>query len=487
MIRQITLILLIIFAAANPEQVYACSFEDTNGDSLILSTGQASISGQSLIILNGVTFSNVVYNNIPLNLDIANLRWSVDPPYPSAGLLDLTTASVILIGDNDIRFERLTYAGNLYNVTIVLNPDGTFSGKDVSEWQEGSVDDSPVTDFGSWIGSGGLDETSEDNPRFTLNLCDTRSIRIAVDSEVDNYLYLLDEDGNIVAENDDRDSAGGNLNAAIDATLDRGIYTIVVATYNPGETDIFNISVAPDPDAPGSNFLGGALNLIAIPGSNFVSYASLGGRVSNAATGEPIVGAEIDVNSFVAGFSSVIAYSNNTGYYFLRVFSDRLQAGNTFWANAAAIGCTPSENQFTTVDPITKHAVIDFGLADCVDQDDSNNGDNTGNGDTVPEDSSISIETASCTAVRFSFGTIQYNEINVSGTASGPVGAFINGTNSLQCTAWTNCERQPGEPASTNWTDYSTTTTASPQNWTWTLAGTASGNSATATVNCPTI
>jgi len=489
MIRHITLISVLLFTTAYPEQVYACSFEDTNGDSLILSTGQATISGPSLLTLDGITFGDVIYNSISLNLDIANLRWTVDPPYPPAGLLDLTTASVILIGDNDIRFEKISYAGNLYNATIVVNPDGTLSGKDVSEWQEGSVDVSPFTDFGSWTGSGGTDETSEDNPRFTLNICDTQSIRIELDSEVDNYLFLLDEEGNIVAENDDRLDEFDNLNAAIDVTLERGTYTIVVATWNPGETDIFDISVGPDPDDPNPNpsFLGGALNLFAIPGTAFVSYASVGGRVSDAGTGEPIVAAEVEVNSFVAGFPSTTVFSNNSGDYFLRVFANRLQAGNTFWANAAVEGCTPSENQSALVNPATNHAIINFNLAGCIQQDDPNNGNNAGNGDDEPEDSAISIEAASCTAVRFSFGSIQFNEINVSGTASGPVGAFVTGTNSLQCTAWTNCERQDGEPATTNWTDYSTTTILSPQNWNVTLQGTISSANATATFACPTV
>lgn len=453
-----------------------CALDDANGDNLVLSTGRARVSSQTSIILDDITYDNSTYSNVEINLDVNTLTWSVERPFPPAGGLDFSNAEVTLIGDNDIRFRGIDYLGVLYDVTLVLHLDGTFSAKDVGLFT-GGVSETNSSGFGSWNNSGGEDATSDDNPRYTLTLCNTQSIVIDLTSGADTYLYLLDSNGNIIAENDDRDFDAGDYNSRIEITLAAGDYTVVVATFFTGESDTFDIEVD-------TNSGDGALNLRAIPGTSFVDYASVGGRVTDSQSGEPISGAEILVFDFLAGNPDVTVFSNSTGDYFLRIFADRLRA-NTFNAVAAAEGCDDSAAVFGIVNA-DNHATINFSL-DCGEQDNPDDGSNGGNGDDDSETGSISIEAASCTAVRFSFGTIQYNEINLSGTASGPVGASVSGTVDLECSAWTNCERQSGEPASTSWTDYSTTTTASPQGWTANLQSTINSYSASTSFDCPTM
>lgn len=104
--------------------------------------------------------------------------------------------------------------------------------------------------------------------------------------------------------------------------------------------------------------------------------------------------------------------------------------------------------------------------------------------DPVGETLSLIIDSAACSVgERFSFGTIVYDVINASGSASGPEGSFIN---NVQCSAWTDCERGPGEPASTTWTYETTTYVATPQYFSVTLTGIGESLFETETLQCPT-
>ena len=90
------------------ESSFAISMEDTNGDGLVLSTGQASIASPTSVLLDGLTYAGIVYDGVEINFDINTLEWSVTGPFPPAGVLDFTDAGVMLPGDNDIRFSGLT-------------------------------------------------------------------------------------------------------------------------------------------------------------------------------------------------------------------------------------------------------------------------------------------------------------------------------------------------------------------------------------------
>ena len=47
-----------------------------------------------------------------------------------------------------------------------------------------------------------------------------------------------------------------------------------------------------------------------------------------------------------------------------------------------------------------------------------------------------------------------YYKVHLTGTATGPVGAEVKGTNQ-QCQEWTDCQRREGQPATTHWTEES--------------------------------
>ena len=83
----------------------------------------------------------------------------------------------------------------------------------------------------------------------------------------------------------------------------------------------------------------------------------------------------------------------------------------------------------------------------------------------LPEETTevtVTISSATCEAVRFSFGSIMYIDVSVSGSASGPVGTYLTlpavgipseTPEEYSCGDWgDNCQRDPGEPPVTYWT-----------------------------------
>lgn len=73
---------------------------------------------------------------------------------------------------------------------------------------------------------------------------------------------------------------------------------------------------------------------------------------------------------------------------------------------------------------------------------------------TGRSDLTIAISSASCVNTKYvSYADIWSVKVSASGNASGPVGTRITMGYVLKCSAWANCIRQPGEPATTNWTE----------------------------------
>lgn len=109
-----------------------------------------------------------------------------------------------------------------------------------------------------------------------------------------------------------------------------------------------------------------------------------------------------------------------------------------------------------------------------------------GTGSSSDETTSLEITNISCTVgERFSFGTIAFNVLKMSGTASGPVGSFLSGAD--QCSAWSGCERLQGQSSGTGWEMETTTGVWSPQSACVTLFGGDGFNfHQCAEANCPT-
>ena len=213
------------------------------------------------------------------------------------------------------------------------------------------VDELIHTDTGSFSNSAGLDHEDPSNPTYTMTLSAEQEVYISVSSiSVDAYLYLLDEQGEVIAEDDD---SGGDSNPLLQGILPAGLYFVVVATYFEGESGSFELEAQPEE--------GGVLNLRnVLDGPGFSDYASLGGSVTDADTGLPISGASIEVIGLISGYNSVSLYTGSDGSYFTRILSNRV--GNaTFNAVASAEGCIASGIQFDVWDA-NRSSTINFVL-----------------------------------------------------------------------------------------------------------------------------
>ena len=79
---------------------------------------------------------------------------------------------------------------------------------------------------------------------FTFTLAEQAEIIITLESDTDPYLFLLDDASEIIAENDDIDTASGNYNSRVTRTLGPGDYTIEATTYEAAATGTFSLIVS---------------------------------------------------------------------------------------------------------------------------------------------------------------------------------------------------------------------------------------------------
>lgn len=92
---------------------------------------------------------------------------------------------------------------------------------------------------------------------YTFSLSAPSSVTITLNSSSDPYLYLLSgsgKNGAVLSKNDDIDTAAGNYNSRIAATLQSGDYTIEATTFAPAVTGDFTLGldarVSPTPPPP---------------------------------------------------------------------------------------------------------------------------------------------------------------------------------------------------------------------------------------------
>ena len=101
------------------------------------------------------------------------------------------------------------------------------------------------TSGGSWTDECSSRNREDSYARFcSFTLVERSDVTVTLESGTDPYIFLLDGDGDVVAENDDIDTIGGNFNSRIEMTLDAGDYTIEATTYSAEATGEFTLTVA---------------------------------------------------------------------------------------------------------------------------------------------------------------------------------------------------------------------------------------------------
>ena len=109
---------------------------------------------------------------------------------------------------------------------------------------------------GNWIRSAGQSyEISSENPHYTLEVTESGGFNLSLKNassnceDTDPYLYLLNEEGELVNKNDDADKEPCIRNSEIkNINLDKGKYTLVAATFSHYDNGGFTISVTGSKD-----------------------------------------------------------------------------------------------------------------------------------------------------------------------------------------------------------------------------------------------
>jgi|GEM_PF-723530 len=178
--------------------------------------------------------------------------------------LDVADAS-----SNDVRFSVLLDAsntsqivpglprdGSTFTVTLWWKIDGVWdsadfeytaaniAADDVGNYKVEALDlgDNPGTSRSHQIGD------SNDVDVFELNLTQSADLRVYTSGSTDTVGYILDEDGNPIADNDD---SGSGLNFSMLESLDPGTYFISVRSWG-SDTGSYTLNVTTSVDASSS-------------------------------------------------------------------------------------------------------------------------------------------------------------------------------------------------------------------------------------------
>jgi NedA-like, galactose-binding domain/Vacuolar protein sorting-associated protein 62 len=96
------------------------------------------------------------------------------------------------------------------------------------------------TVYGHWSGSGGRSASHPSNRQFFVDVYGMNEpVSFLLSSSANAYLYLLDGNGNVIAEDD---NGGGGTHARISRVLQAGTYKLVAATATAGQSAEFTLA-----------------------------------------------------------------------------------------------------------------------------------------------------------------------------------------------------------------------------------------------------
>ena len=151
-----------------------------------------------------------------------------------------TTSSAIEVGKpaiafpkvaRDRAFAELSFA-SLHNDILLAQKNGG----DSETRPDASLSGRLRLDGSTLIANGSLASSYE------ISLAQQGRVTLELKSdEFDTYLRLLDSEGNLIAENDDRSDF--NFNSRLDESLDAGTYTVLVSTYGVLQQGRYDIGI----------------------------------------------------------------------------------------------------------------------------------------------------------------------------------------------------------------------------------------------------
>ena len=94
---------------------------------------------------------------------------------------------------------------------------------------------------GFWSNSSGQNQLATGNPKATLNVSAGATVTLDLTSSADSYLYLQDENGNLLMEDN---NGGDGSHARISTFLDSGQYQLVLATAQTNQSAEFTLTTS---------------------------------------------------------------------------------------------------------------------------------------------------------------------------------------------------------------------------------------------------
>ncbi len=176
-----------------------------------------------------------------VTLDPENARWA------TVANMKITT----LIGEN----EDPDHVNLATNFTADMRTEGGVSdsaegiqlavvggtGHDGNKLSPATIDALLPSVRNQWANSAGQTTSWPENPRYTFTITESQYVRIDLNSEeTDTYLYLLNSQETILAEDDD---SGAGSNSKVKISLNPGTYHIVAGTKTAGESGTYDIAI----------------------------------------------------------------------------------------------------------------------------------------------------------------------------------------------------------------------------------------------------
>lgn len=282
----------------------------------------------------------------------------------------------------DARIVRTLSQGTYF--IVAGQYDGGFSGSFNLNIRSNDFDNNEVTieeadvislqsGWTTRYGSSGPTTSDTGNPRFQLDITETTELNIALDSSIDNFLYLLNEDSGFISS---ANSFGQNGVSTITNTLSPGRYFLVAGTSDTRRTADFEISVRSLGSTSGTFELARKVNA---------------GDLTFEAT---VTFNDDEIRQYQVGATTRlrISLSNNAEPY-CDDFADELDSGFTFYA-------TPDD--FEEQETITVRDGCSYSLQLDVDSDTNEDGNGsstaTQNGSVVvriDDDGTVTVTLAS--------------------------------------------------------------------------------------------
>lgn len=149
--------------------------------------------------------------------------------------------TLVIESDLETLTQNLTYGD--YYLVLGTKQEGINETYKATFNNVASLTGSSKTVSGSWSNSGGNSYTSNFNPRYRFQTVQNGEVTLTLTpGAVDGYLYILDQNGQVDASGDED---------VLKAVLDKGEYTVVLATKDAAQSGPYTLAVNPVVDFVG--------------------------------------------------------------------------------------------------------------------------------------------------------------------------------------------------------------------------------------------